>query len=374
MVWIDLSNGPLVVEVPPRVLGMINNSWSGYVVDVGMVGPDKGEGGKYLVLPPGYAGAVPDGYFTVPSTTLECWLFYRHFAVDGDFRPAIANLKKFARVCLLSEVSQPPANVFVDVSGKEFHGIAPADFQFWGLLNEVVQREPVGSSDRISLGYFASIGIEKGKPFAPDARLKKILTDATVVGDATARTINYRMRQNENRYYENSTWRTLFTGGYKLESQPGVLNLDGLTFFYFSVMGVSPAEDLKMIGKGSQYIESFTDSKENPLDGSKNYTLHLPPDIPAINFWSLTLYDYQTRSYLQTDQPYPMVSNQNPDLMVNPDGSIDVYFGPKAPEGKENNWIQTIPGKGWFIMLRIYGPLEPWFDKTWRPGEIELVK
>jgi hypothetical protein len=372
--WIDLHDGPLVMEVPPGVMGMINDFWSRYVVDIGMLGPDKGAGGKYLVLPPGYSGDLPEGYLVIHSTTYECWLFYRHFAVDGDFRPAIENMKKYAKAYPLSEVVNPTENVFINVSGKEFSGIAPSDQRYWEYLNEVVQGEPAESFDRVSLGYFASIGIEKGKPYSPDARMKKILDEAVVVGDATARAVTYRMRQKENYYYENSNWRGLFLGGYEFETPPGVLNHDGYIYFYYSLMGVTPAEDLKMIGKGSQYILACTDAGANPLDGGKNYTMHLPPDIPAKNFWSVITYDYQTRSLLQTDQQFPMVSSQDKELFVNPDGSVDVYFGPEAPEGEENNWIQTIPGKGWFTLFRIYGPLEPWFDKTWKPGEIELIR
>lgn len=372
-VWLDLHNGPLVLEVPPRVLGMINDARSRYVVDIGMVGPDRGEGGKYLIVPPGYESPVPEGYFVVKSTTFQNLYFFRLFAVNGDFQPAITSMKKYSRAYPLSLAGNPPENNFVDLSGKAFCGITPSDYRYWEYLNEVVQEEPLETADRICLSYYASVGIQKGRPFAPDTRLKKILTEAIVVGDATARAIRYKMREQDNCYYKNSAWRGLFIGGYKFEDQPGVLNMDGYVSFYYGIMGLSPIEEMEIIGKGAQYVTAMTDSKGNYLDGNKNYILHFPPDFPAKDFWSVIVYDYQTRSMLQTDQQFPMVSSQNRELAVNPDGSTDVYFGPEAPSGKENNWIQTIPGKGWFTMLRLYGPLKPWFDKTWRPGEIELM-
>ena len=373
-IWIDLHNGPLVTEIPPKVLGFFNDSWSRYVEDVGVLGPDKGQGGKYLVLPPGYQDEIPDGYFVVRSVTFECMLLYRHFAVNGDFEPALENYRKFAKVYLLSQAGNPPGNEFVNLSGKEFCSVAPADYKFWEYLNEVVQEEPVEAYDRVSQGFFASIGIEKGKPFAPDGRMKKILADAAFVGDATARAITYRLREKEIFIYEGSYWRHVFLGDYKLETHPGILNLDAYAYFSFFLLGNSPAEDVEFIDKGSQYAIATTDSEGNPFDGSKDYILHLPPNVPVKEFWSIIVYDYQTRSFLQTDQEYPMVSSQGKGLIINPDGSTDVYFGPKAPPGKESNWVQTIPGKGWFTFLRLYSPGKAWFDKTWRPGDITLIE
>ncbi len=369
--WIDLRDGPLVVEIPPKVLGTIDDFWYRWVVDVGFTGPDEGEGGKYLLLPPSYKGEVPESYFIVRSRTFGVLIFWRSFLVNGDPKPGVDLVKKFARVYPLASADNPPGLTFVNVSHKPFCSVAPGDYTFWEYLNEVVQEEPPESLDPVTLGFFASIGIQHGKPFAPDERMKAILTEAAAVGDATARALTYRMRQKEAYYYPGSAWRILFLGGYEFEDN-GARILDSQSQFFFYTVAVTPAEEMKMVGQGSQYVSAFVDANGHPLNGGKNYRLHLPPNIPVNNFWSVVVYDNQTRSMLQTDQHWPAVSSQDKGILVNADGSVDIYFGPQAPAGKENNWVQTIPGKGWNVMFRIYGPLEPWFDKTWRLGEIEL--
>jgi len=372
VLYLNTKDGPLVLEIPPEVLGPVDDAWFRWVTDVGFTGPDKGKGGKYLLLPPGYTSEVPDGYFVARSRTFGNLMFFRTFLKDGDPKPGVDNVKKNLRVYPLSQAANPPEMKFVNISDKAFNTIGPGDYSAFEYLNRTIQNEPSDALDPDMLGVFAAIGIEKGKPFNPDARMKKILVDAAAVGDATARTLTYQSRIKEAYFYPNSAWMTPFIGGsYKFE-QNGVVDLDAKDLFFFYATGVTPAMTEKMIGEGSQYAAAFVDAKGDPLDGGKSYRLHMPANIPIKNFWSLTAYDTQTRSMLQTDQQFPAVGSLTKGLLVNGDGSVDVYFGPKAPVGKENNWVQTIPGKGWSTVLRLYSPLEPWFSKTWRPGEIEL--
>jgi hypothetical protein len=373
-IWLDTHKGPLVVEVPPMVLGLIDDFWYRWVADIGITGADHGKGGKYLILPPGYKGDIPEGYFVVRPSTYGNWMPFRSFLADGSTKPGVEAVKKYLKVYQLSEAAHPPAMKIVNASGVPSNFDPPGDYSFWPLLNEVIQEEPSEGSDPTTLGLFAAIGIEKGKPFNPDARMKKILEDAANIGAVTARAVAYKIRDKDAFIYPDSNWRKPFFGGYRFEVGPGVANLDGAAFFYYIATGVTPAMAEEMVGKGSQYPWTALDSRGNPFDGGKTYRLRLPKNIPVKDFWSVIVYDTQTRSMLQTDQKAPSVSSQNKGVKVNADGSVDVFFGPKPPAGMENNWIQTIPDKGWFMILRLYGPLEPWFDKTWRPGEIEEMK
>lgn len=373
-VWIDTKNGPLVIEIPPDVLGFINDFWGRYVDDLGRAGRDKGKGGTYLLLPPGYEGNVPEGYFVIHSLTFGNFVWMRGFLANGDFRPAVENLKKNFRIYPLDLATDPPAMNFVNISGQFFNTIFANDSSFFMEVSQVVREEPLDAVDPEIRGLLSSIGIQKDKPFAPDERMKNILTDAAAVGNATARTILFNTRNPDAYLYPDSWWKMIFIGNNYEFSPDRVLNPDARSMFLYAAWGVTPAMSVKMVGIGSQYTVTEHDASGQYLDGAKNYRLHLPPHIPAKDFWSLIVYDPQTRSLLQTDQQFPSCGSQKKGIIINPDTSVDVWFGPQPPPSKENNWIQTIPDKGWWVCLRLYGPLEPWFDKTWRPGEIELVK
>ncbi len=372
--WLDLRDGPIVLEAPPKVLGLVDDIWYHWNGDIGFTGPDHGAGGKFLFLPPGYKGDVPQGYFVVRPGSYSVWVPWRTFLVDGDPKPGVEAVKKITKIYPLSAAGEPPPPLkFVDMSGVPFNMVGPADYRFWEMLNEVVQTEPTDTVDATTLGFWASIGIEKGKPFAPDARMKKILTEAAAAGDATARAIGFRIREKAAYFFDDRNWKRPFIGGYTFQWEPGVANLSASSMFFFLATGVTPAMDTQIVGEGSTYPWTAEDSDNHPLDGGKTYKLHLPPNIPVKTFWSVIVYDTQTRSMLQTDQQFPSVSSQDKAVQANADGSVDVYFGPKPPPGKEGNWVQTIPGKAWFTILRLYGPLEPWFKKTWRPDDIVLT-
>lgn len=373
--WLELGAEPMVIETPPNVLGFINNAWFNYVIDFGNAGPDKGEGGKFLILPPGYEGDVPDGYHAARSDTYGNWVVWRGFQVDGSPLPAVEATKQRFRIYPLSQRDNPPQMNFVNVSGKFNNTIHRMDFGYWEELNAQIQAEPIEGLDPEIRGLLASIGIEKGKAFAPDARMKGILTEAAKIGSVTARALTARPKDQRHYLYPGEgVWTNPFIEGRYDFLLNGARLLDSRIYMHFYATGITPAMSVRNVGKGSQYAIAYLDRQGNALDGSKTYRIQLPPNVPAKDFWSFTLYDNQTRAMLQTDQRFPGLDNNQEGLKQNADGSFDIYVAPEAPAGWENNWIQSVPGKGWNVILRLYGPLQPFYDKTWRPGDPELVE
>ena len=375
---LDLKDGPMVMQVPPGVLGPVDDAFFRWVTDVGLTGPDAGKGGRYLFVPPGYSGALPsDGHFVVKPRTNTLLVFYRAFVKAGDIGAAVRHVKANAQVYPLNAVSEsgdPPATTFVNVSGKKFNTIGSNTFQFYEELNGVVQNEPADFADPDTVGLFAAIGIKKGKPFAPDARMKAILTDAAAVANGYARANLFASRDARTKFYSDRQWITPFVGGSYLFADGAERLLDARNMFFYYATGITPAMSMARVGSGSAYAGAFRDSKENYFDGGKTYKITLPGPIPAKDFWSFVVYDNQSRSLLETDQKLAGLGSNLPSVKINSDGGVTVWFGPKAPAGQESNWVQTMPGKGWNVLLRLYGPLEPWFNKTWKPGDIELVQ
>ena len=378
---LDLKrDGPTVIEIPPGTgPGTVNDAFFRFVIDTGPPGPDRGKGGKYLILPPDHKGDIPDGYFVAKSPSWTNWFIARGFLVDGkpDFSSKL--FRGGLKIYPLSKAANPPKMEFYNGSKKAFNTIHSTNFQFFEELHAVIEREPIELLDPELRGLFASIGIVKGKPFAPDKRMKTILTKSAEVGNATARAMLWYERNPEEFLYKDSYWKRGFPGGsyqFLKDGGNGGRNLDARAmYFYFATVN-TPAIEKKMIGKGSQYAWGYRDANGDHLDGGKTYKMNLPKDAPAKKFISIVLYDPQTRSQLQTGQPFPSYNSEKHKgkVAVNADGSVDLYFGPKAPKGKKANWLQTVPKKGWFCLLRLYSPTEAWFDKTWRPSDIELVK
>jgi hypothetical protein len=372
----DLAkDGPTVIEVPPGMLGFLDDSWQRFVGNIGITGPDRGKGGKYLVLPPGYSGEVPDGYFLLKPSTNRNFLFLRGSIKDG-LKPAVENITGGLKIYPLKDAANPAPTEFVDMSGKAFNTVFPNDMGYFEILDAIIQREPIGAIGPETRGEIASIGIVKGQKFEPDDRMKKLLTEAGTLGNATARVITAYPRIGGVRIYPDtdSSWIMGFANKNTSFEADGAMNLSARALFYFNAGGVTPAMAVTRAGAGSDYAMASLDADKKPFDGSKTYKLHLPPNVPVNDFWAVTMYDTQTRSQLQTSQKFPTVGSLTEGMEKNADGSYDIYFAPNAPKGKEGNWLQTVPGKSWFLLLRMYGPLEPWINKTWRPSEIELVK
>jgi len=370
--WIDLKDGPMVMETPPNVLGIIDDAWFHYVCDFGNAGDDKGKGGKFLLVPPGYKGELPtDGYFVKKSKTYGHWLAMRGFMTDFDPVPVVKNMKEHFRLYPLG--SEPKEVKWVNTAMKDFNTLHAQDETFFDEVNITVQEEPNSAESSEILGLLASIGIQKGKPFKPDARMKKILAEAAAVGTAAQRTILFRNRDTDTVIWPGSkSWELGFAGGSHEFLNDGVSLINSRVRFHFYATGITPAMVKPPVGAGSQYVIGMRDAEGKALVGSKTYRIHIPPNVPAKRFWDITVYDNQTRSLLQTDNPYPGVTSIDKATVQNADGSYDVYIGPKKPDGNVN-WIQTDPSKGWNMLWRIYGPTQVWYDRGWRPSEIELV-
>jgi hypothetical protein len=370
----DLEDGPIVVEVPAGVLGPMDDAYFRFITDFGVTGPDGGKGGKYLFVPPGYEGELPEeGDFVFHSPTYTTMQLIRAFVGEEGIEATVQQVKDTMRVYPWAERENPPATEFVNLSGQQFNTVHANDFSFYEEIDAVIQKEPSAALPPELVGTLAAIGIKKGQPFEPDERMRAILTDAVAVGNATARSIIFAQRDPRGFYFDDRQWKTNFIGGSSEFYDNGERMLDSRVLFHYYATVITPAMATPAVGSGSVYAYAERDAKGDYLDGGRTYSITLPAPIPVNNFWSFMVYDNQTRSMLETDQKAAGVDSNSPDLVANADGSYTVWFGPEAPAGKEGNWVQTMPGKGWNTLLRLYGPLEPWFEKTWQPGDFVPV-
>jgi hypothetical protein len=369
MQFLDLErDGPTVVEAPAGLLGGFSTMWQHSLIGLGPTGADQGRGGRFLLLPPDHEGGAPAGYFTAKSPTYGVWLGVRGMLVDGRSEPAVALMKRM-KTYPLSSAADPPAMTFVNGSGQAIDTIFPDTCAYFESLAALVQKEPlevIPPPDRFLL---ASLGIEKGRPFAPATETRRLLEEAARAGAGAARVNTFASRDPEARAYPDRRWEWAFLGGSATWDAQGFVNVDHRAAWNYAATGNSPAMVQRTVGAGSQYLMAARDAGGAFLDGGKAYRLHLPPDVPVQAFWSVVVYDALSRAELRNGQRFPSVSLYTGPV-ANADGSVDIYFGPRAPGGKEANWIRTVPGRGWFTYLRFYSPTEAFFDQRWRPDDI----
>ncbi len=370
--WLDLKKeGPTVLDMPPKLQGLLDDMWHRPITDIGAAGPDKSKGGRYLVIPDDYKGEIPDGYYVVKSPTHGVFVFLRAFLVDGKTDQGVALLEK-SRIYPLSKVNNPPTMKFPNLSSVLVPGDFPRNFEYFQRLADFINYETVSREDFAMRGMLAGLGIVKGQPFKPDAKMKAILDKAGQVGYKMAATVDYEYYP-DNKVYADRTWEQVFIGGSPVFEKDTYRNLDALIAFFHKAYSTSKAMVIAMPGKGSQYLFGVRDGDGDFLMGENTYHLHFPPNAPAANYWSVVLYDADSRGLLNNGEPFPSIAS-NTNVKLNEDGSADMVFSPTAPKNENDNWIKTVPGKGWFAGVRFYSPTKAFFDQSWKPGNIVKVQ
>ncbi len=377
-IMLDLSGGPFVVELPPGpfiVVALdVNQRWIG---DMGVPGPDAGKGGKHLIVPPGYTGTIPDGYHVWKSTTNHVLVGVRSLPVNGDVKGALERIKT-VEVHPLAPPADWKAPTWLDLTDvpQDTTPLAwEGNLEFWKVLHEVIDTEPPLDRYRTYYGELAALGIVKDKPFAPDARMSRILEQAATIGLAQMRAQSFADRRPDRVVWPDRKWEWV---GLRPENgdfdAPSYVDLDAREVWFYQAIGASPAMFRRQAGGGSLYWLGLRDATGAYLDGGKTYKLTVPQPVPGRLFWSVTAYDAETRSQVRTAQGKAALRSlfELKDQAAAP--NVDLYFGPKAPPGREGQWIQTIPGKGWFTYFRIYGPEDAAFDGRWKPGDFVEVQ
>jgi len=367
-------SGPVVIDIPPgAIVGLIDDFWQRAIADVGVPGPYGAKGGKFLLLPPGHKGDVPHtGYHVLQGVMNNYNVMVRGIIQNGDNDAAVAMVKK-VKVYPLSE-GNPQPNKFVSFSGKAVDTLPPAGLEFWARLSGFINNNPVQERDRFFMAMLKPLGIEKGKEFKPDARQRRILEEAARIGDAMGRTMLFEgeTRIAKATAFRGTKWNWVILNTSTGESE-NYSQLDERLHYTYGAIYTSPNIGSKKAGPGSEYVQAFKDKDGNHFDGAKSYRMRVPANVPAAAFWSVTVYDTATRSMLQNPTGDAARSSYDK-LKVNADGSIDLILAPKAPAGQEANWIETVPGKGFYPMLRFYTPKEGVFDGTWTLPDVERTK
>jgi hypothetical protein len=372
---LDLHAGPLVIEIPEGpLLGAaldINQRW---IMDMGLPGPDAGKGGRHLLLPPGDKGEAPSGYYVGRATSYRVIAGMRSLPVAGDVPGAIARLQTITVRPLNppSRWSEPTWFDQTPAPQDQTPYTWEATLRYWQTLYEVVNSEPPLEDSRAQYGDLAALGIVKGQPFEPDARMLRILEEAARLGAAQMRAEAFADRRPDRVVWKDRQWQWAslrFENG--SFDTPNYRDTYALDKWFYQAIATSPAMFRRDPAAGSLYWLGLRDSAGMYLDGGKTYRLNVPVPVPAKLFWSVTVYDAETRSQVQTEQGKAALRSLF-ELRALPAGdTADLYFGPATPRGCEGRWIQTIPGKGWFVYFRIYGPQQPAFDGSWKPGDFE---
>jgi hypothetical protein len=374
VVWLNLArNGPYVLEIPAGPsAGFVDDLWQRPVTDIGLPGPDKGQGGRFLVLGPGQeAPSNVDGYIVVRSATLNNLAIIRLLSEDPEERRAM--LEK-VRLYPFRERSNPPATKVLRLKeGGHSVANAPRGMEYWEQLARWIDEEPVEERDRVMMAMLRSIGIKKGKPFHPDNRLSEILTEAALVGEAMAKANDFDKRQIPlARYRDGSRWDLALCLDVNQEAEFHT-ELDERAAWFYEATATSEGMVTKTPGVGSVYLGAYKDKQGGWLDGSETYRLRVPPKAPVEQFWSLTIYDVNTRALIQNKEQRADRSSRM-DLVTNADGSVDLYVGPSAPTGFEKNWIPSVPAKAWFAYFRLYAPTEAHFNGQWTLPDFQKVQ
>ncbi|TDY22992.1 hypothetical protein B0G81_3315 [Paraburkholderia sp. BL6665CI2N2] len=382
--YLDLKkDGPLVVVAPPGLIGMFTDFWQRALTDVGVGGPDKGQGGLYLLLPPDYDGPVPGGYHTFRSPTYNVFLFWRALLTKGSNGPETAQAVKTIEATLVYPLragtpSEWKKMKFPDASGVAVNMMYPRDATFYDMLARFIDYEPSASADPYLRGMMASIGIVKGQPFKPDAHLRAILDKAARVAPKMAEAVNLSDGAIPQRNYYGGNvkrqWQNGYAGADDKFFSNSYFNVDVQSTFFLLAYSSAPYMNVNVPGVGARYPTTFRDADGNYLVGDQTYRLHLPANVPAALFWSLTLYSPVDGTMVNNGQPFPSI-NSIGNVARNEDGSYDLYFGPRLPDGApESNWIRTNPGQGYAASLRLYGALMPFYDQTWIPDDVVKLK
>lgn len=375
---LDLRKGPIIMELPMGLLGTLNNIWQQPLVDLGgPFSPEQNRGGRFLILPPAYDGDLPQIHHHIVQSDTNIAIFYLRAIpkTRADFPKLVENIKAY-RQYRLADAGNPPKTEFIMVSGKKANFLTNEGFTYFETLARYINENPPRPQDMAMLGMLETLGIAHGRPFEPDKRMQAILTEAAEVGRAMAKTLAWQPRIPKAILYAypgKRQWKYIFFGDPKFQT-PDYMAIDQRSKYAFEAIGTAKSMVVAVPGQGSQYIGAYQDSEGNWLSGENTYRIRLPKDVPANMFWSLTAYDNETRSLIQNDLGRPLVGPIH-GAKANEDGSYDAYFGPELPDGvPQENWVQTKPGMGWFVYLRLYGPGQSYFDKTWIPGDAEMVK